>query len=287
MTTLVMTFLWLSQRTTGLAGTGMGSHLRQQRMLAAIEQQPAVKSPVKQTVSTGARTGLAEQGLSASKGGGAWCGLHTWGSRLWQWLGGSRRGPLYRWQEREEEDVHGLERDDTGSGLGARKRRLREATIPHIIHQVLIFACSTGSGICLLFHGVLCLLLAFGGSRRHTSRRQNQGRDFHVQCPGVLGWGGSIRRGGEEGGAGRQGVQEIQSQVMLAMQMPTRKACGRVFLPAPICICLIRGGSRRIDGHLPEDSHTQNCTPALAQCLWLSHILAASVKYTRKTAALH
>ncbi|CAL8464106.1 g3641 [Coccomyxa elongata] len=55
---------------------------------------------------------------------------------MWQWLAGSRRGPLYRWQERAEEETLG--RDDRGSSGGARKRRLREATIPHIIHQVFL-----------------------------------------------------------------------------------------------------------------------------------------------------
>lgn len=175
-----MTILWLSQLSMGLAGPGMGTHLRQNgtlmsasNRLVAFEQQSPIKSTAKQAVSTlynlGARTELAEQELSACNGGATWCSLRTWGSRMWQWLAGNQRAPMYRWQERGKEEAHELEQDDKGSDVDARKRRLREATIPHIIHQVLTLACCTGPGIFLLFQGMLCLLLAFEGHRSRTS----------------------------------------------------------------------------------------------------------------------
>ena len=169
MTTVVMTIVWLNQLSTGLAGPGVGTNVGQKgtlmsasNRLAAVEQQPPIKTTAMQAVSTsyhlGARTGLAEQELRACRGGVAWCSLQTWGSRMWQWLGGGQRGPMYRWQERgPEEHTHGPERDGRGSDGVARMRRLREATIPHIIHQVLTLAHSTGPGICIHFFKECCL----------------------------------------------------------------------------------------------------------------------------------
>lgn len=165
----MLTTLWLSQLSIGLAGPEISTHLRQERTLmsspnrlVAFEQQPPIRSTAKQAISTVYNPAARQQELGACEGGGAWCGMHTWGSRLWQWLGWSQREPTYRWQEKEEGDAYELEQDDRGLGGGVVKRRLREATIPHIIHQVLTLAVSTGSGSCFLLHGMLYLFKVFG-----------------------------------------------------------------------------------------------------------------------------
>ncbi len=83
---------------------------------------------------------VERQSVTACDVGSSWASLCIWRSWMWSWLVGSRPRPTYRWQETGSEESGELVWDDRGSGEGMRKRRLKEITIPHIIHQVCIMA---------------------------------------------------------------------------------------------------------------------------------------------------
>ena len=82
--------------------------------------------------------GSAQQPSTACELGGLWSSMCIWRSWIWRLLMGGQRQPTYRWQEREDEGLEGVEWDDSASGRHVRKRGLKEITIPHIIHQVLL-----------------------------------------------------------------------------------------------------------------------------------------------------
>lgn len=105
------------------------------------------------------KAGSALQPSPACEVGGLWSSICIWRSWIWRLLVKRHSQPTYRWQEREDEGLEGVEWGDSASGRHVRKRALKEITIPHIIHQVLHLPCTVRPGIFSMWDLLVPLLI--------------------------------------------------------------------------------------------------------------------------------